>query len=201
MRIAIGGISHESSTFTTVETTRASFSERYGDLVGGAILDKFRGVNTPIGGFIAVAEEHGLELIPTIFADAMPSAPATRVVFEELLAGLIDGINGAGTIDGVLLELHGAMVAEGVDDGEGDILQAVRECVGSQVPIVAQLRWAWCNPWRRRNSPSSASGIAAAAITACSFSSAVQSWGRFAVMGLLEGLGATLGSSSAKLPA
>lgn len=65
--------------------------------------------------------------------------PATRAVFEELLAGLIDGIAGAGTIDGVLLELHGAMVAEGVDDGEGVILQAVRECVGSQVTIVAQL--------------------------------------------------------------
>ena len=52
---------------------------------------------------------------------------------------MLDGIAAAGAIDGVLLELHGAMVAEGVDDGEGHILEAVRRLVGPAVPIVAQL--------------------------------------------------------------
>ena len=139
MRIAIGGISHETSTFTSVATDKTSFSERYGELAGAAVIDKFRGANTPIGGFIAVAEERDFELIPTVFYDAMPSAPASRTVFDQMLGDLVDGIAAARSIDGVLLELHGSMVAEGIDDGEGSILKAVRECVGEQVPIVAQL--------------------------------------------------------------
>ena len=52
---------------------------------------------------------------------------------------MLDGIADAGSIDGVLLELHGAMVAEGIDDGEGHILEAIRESVGPHVPIIAQL--------------------------------------------------------------
>jgi len=139
MRIAIGGISHETSTFTTVPTARASFVERTGFPRGSAILDQFRGVNTPIGGFIQSAEEHGFDLVPTIFAEAWPSAPTPRTVFDEILNELLEGIAAAGTIDGVLLELHGAMVADGVDDADGHILAAVREVVGARVPIVAQL--------------------------------------------------------------
>ena len=52
---------------------------------------------------------------------------------------MLDRIAEAGSIDGVLLDLHGAMVAEGIDDGEGHILSAVRELVGPQVPILAEL--------------------------------------------------------------
>ncbi len=139
MRIVTGCISHETSTFTPVATTWESFFERFGDVRGPAILDKFRGTNTPTGGFIAGADAHGFTLIPTIFAVAHPSGPAPRAVFDRLLDQLLAGIRAAGEIDGVLLELHGAMVAEGIDDGEGEILAAVREVVGATVPIVAQL--------------------------------------------------------------
>ncbi len=139
MRIVTGCISHETSTFTPVPTTWESFSERFGDVRGAAVLEKFRGSNTPTGGFIEGAEAHGFELIPTIFAEAHPSGPAPRPVFDRLVNELLDGIRAAGTIDGVLLELHGAMVAEGVDDGEGHILAAVRALVGPNTPIIAQL--------------------------------------------------------------
>lgn len=139
MRIVTGCISHESSTFTPVATTWESFFERFGDVRGAAIIAKFRGTNTPTGGFIEGADLHGFELIPTIFAEAHPSGPAPRPVFDRLVNELLAGIAAAGPIDGVLLELHGAMVAEGVDDGEGHILAAVRELVGPQIPIVAQL--------------------------------------------------------------
>ena len=64
MRVATGGISHETSTFTTVPTTRRDFAARSGYLRGGEMLDKFRGVNTPIGGFIASAAENDFELVP-----------------------------------------------------------------------------------------------------------------------------------------
>ncbi len=139
MRIVTGCISHESSTFTPVPTTWESFFARFGDVRGAAITEKFRGTNTPTGGFIAGADAHGFELIPTIFAEAHPSGPAPRPVFDRLVSELLAGIAAAGPVDGVLLELHGAMVAEGVDDGEGHILTAVRELVGPQIPIVAQL--------------------------------------------------------------
>ena len=139
MRVATGALSHETSTFTPVPTTRESYEARQGFLRGDEILPHFRGANTPIGGFIAGADAHGFELIPTICAEPHPSGPTPWALFDEILDELLDGIAAAGAIDGVLLELHGAMVAEGVDDGEGHILEAVRRLVGPAVPIVAQL--------------------------------------------------------------
>ena len=140
MRVITGAIGHETSTFTTVVTTWESYrNQRFGYLIGDEIIRKFRGTNTTIGGFIAGAETHGLELIPTIFANAHPSGPTPRDVFEAILKDMLDRIAEAGSIDGVLLDLHGAMVAEGIDDGEGYILAAVRELVGPQVPILAEL--------------------------------------------------------------
>ena len=140
MRVITGAIGHETSTFTTVATTWESYrNQRFGYLIRDEIISKFRGTNTTIGGFIAGAEAHGLELIPTIFANAHPSGPTPRDVFEAILKDMLDRIAEAGPIDGVLLDLHGAMVAEGVDDGEGHILAAVRELVGPRVPILAEL--------------------------------------------------------------
>ena len=138
MRIAIGGISHETSPFTTVPTTNDSAGDRQGYQHGQEILDKYRCANTPIGGFIEGADVHGFELIPTAFWEAHPSAPLPRIDFDEILDDLLKGIEKAGQIDGVLLELHGAMVAEGIPDGEGHILAAVRDLVGD-LPVVAQL--------------------------------------------------------------
>jgi microcystin degradation protein MlrC len=140
MRIATGAFSHETSTFTPVSTTWASYrDERYGYLHGAEVLEKFGGTNTPIGGFIEGAEVHGFELVPTVYAEPHPSGPTPRAIFDEILTALLDGIGRAGKIDGVLLELHGSMVAEGIDDGEGFILRQVRQLVGSDVPIVVQL--------------------------------------------------------------
>ena len=140
MRVVTGAICHETSTFTPVATTWESYrNERFGYLHGDEIFTKFRGTNTPIGGFLDGAEKHGFELIPTVFANAHPSGPTPREIFDTILGDLLNGIVAAGAIDGILLELHGAMVAEGINDGEGHILGAVRELVGSEVPILAQL--------------------------------------------------------------
>ena len=117
MRIATGALSHETSTFTLVPTTRKSYEERYGFLRGEEILTTFRDANTPIGGFIEGADAPGFELVPTIYAAPHPSGPTPRALFDEILAELLQGIAAAGPIDGVLLELHGAMVVEGIDDG------------------------------------------------------------------------------------
>jgi microcystin degradation protein MlrC len=139
MRIITGAISHETSTFTPVPTTWADYEDHFGYLRGAEILEKFRGTNTPIGGFIEGAEAHGFTLIPTIFAEPHPSGPTPRAIFDQILGELLERIAQAGPIDGILLELHGAMVAEGIDDGEGHILAAVRDLVGPAIPIVCQL--------------------------------------------------------------
>ena len=121
-------------------TTWESWSEhRFGYLTGRAMLEKFGGTNSAIGGFMAGAEKHGFELIPTIFANAHPSGPTPRDVFDRILNDLLERLSAAGPVDGVILSLHGAMVAEGIDDGEGHILEAVRNLVGPAVPIVSEL--------------------------------------------------------------
>lgn len=144
MRVAIGGISHESSTFTPVQTTRESYEERF-LLEGEDILRKFDRTNTPLGGFMAGAQAHGFELIPTLFASPQPSAPTPRPLFDELLGRMLQGIAEALPLDGVLLELHGSMAVgdldapDGLGDAEGHILASVRELVGPDVPALAQL--------------------------------------------------------------
>ena len=144
MRVAIGGISHESSTFTPVQTTRQSYEERF-LLEGEGILHAFKRTNTPIGGFIAGADAHGFDLVPTLFASPQPSAPTPRPLYDEILGRMLQGIAAALPLDGVLLELHGSMAAgdldapDGLADAEGHILAAVRETVGPDVPVLAQL--------------------------------------------------------------
>ncbi len=144
MRVATGGLSHESSTFTPVPTTIESYRERF-LLEGDDILNTFAGTNTPIGGFIAGAQAHDFELIPTLFGEPQPSAPTPRPLYDELLGRILDGIAKAMPLEGVLLELHGSMAvgdldaADGLGDAEGHLLAAVRETVGPDVPVLAQL--------------------------------------------------------------
>ena len=144
MRIATGGLSHESSTFTPVPTTIESYQERF-LLEGDDILHTFAGTNTPIGGFIEGAQAHDFELIPTLFGEPQPSAPTPRPLYDELLGRMLKGIANAMPLDGVLLELHGSMAVgdpdapDGLGDAEGHLLAAVRETVGPKVPVLAQL--------------------------------------------------------------
>ena len=138
-RIVTGAIAHETSTFTTVPTNWESYQERFGFLRGSEVVATLRGSNTPTGGFIDGADAHGFELVPTIFTEPHPSGPTPRNLFDRVVDELLDRVRSALPVDGVLLELHGSMVAEGIDDGEGHILEAVRGIVGAGTPLLAQL--------------------------------------------------------------
>jgi microcystin degradation protein MlrC len=139
VRIAVGGIQHETSSFTPIATTLQAFEERF-LLRGDAMLATFAGSNTPVGGFLEGVEAHPeIELVPTLHAEAHPSAPSTRATFETLCDELVERIAAAGRLDGVLLDLHGAMIAEGYEDCESTILERVRDAVGDELPIVVQL--------------------------------------------------------------
>jgi len=139
MRIATGGISHETSTFARTPTTVRDFENDLGLFRGGAVLQRFRGTNNCTGGFIESAAKHGLELVPLLWTFAYPSGLIPQADYAALKTEFLDRLTQAGRsgrLDGVLLDLHGAMVVEGIDDGDGDLIAAVRQVVGPNCPIV-----------------------------------------------------------------
>src|SRR5204863_7183978 len=84
-------------------------------------------------------EINGGELVPKMVCAASPSAHVTRDAFERIVKVMVDGIASAGPLDAVYLDLHGAMVTEHLDDGEGEILARVRKAIGKDLPLVASL--------------------------------------------------------------
>jgi microcystin degradation protein MlrC len=85
------------------------------------------------------AEEHGFERIWTVSGSAIPGGPVSREAFDYFSGHLLEGMQASGKIDGVLLHLHGAMVTDDLDDGEGHVLEAIRRLVGPDIPIVTTL--------------------------------------------------------------
>ncbi|MCE8470024.1 M81 family metallopeptidase, partial [Rhodovulum sulfidophilum] len=142
MRVALAGFLHETNTFAPSPADLAAFRQGGGYIPmsrGAEMAEAARGVNLGISGALAVAEELGWDAVPILWTGAIPSAHVTREAFEIISDEIIAGIAGAGTLDGVFLDLHGAMVAEHLDDGEADIARRVRDLVGPDVPVVAAL--------------------------------------------------------------
>jgi microcystin degradation protein MlrC len=141
-RIAVGGFLHETNTFAPTKASYDAFIHggSWPRMTLGADIPRtIRRINLGLAGFIEAAEEKGWEIVPTIFAAATPSAHVTGDAFERIAKVMVDGIAAAGPIDAVYLDLHGAMVAEHVDDGEGEVLARVRHVVGKTMPLVASL--------------------------------------------------------------
>jgi microcystin degradation protein MlrC len=138
MRIVTGTFSHETNTFSNIPTTMEEFAKQ-GIAHGDEIPRRFRGTNTIEAAFMDAAEEHGFELIWTVFGSAIPGGPVSGEAFEYFSGYLLEGIQAAGAIDGILLHLHGAMVTDDLDDGEGHLLEATRRLVGPTLPIVTTL--------------------------------------------------------------
>ena len=138
MRIAIGQISHETNTMFGPPTPVEEF-QRQEWKHGRAIVEENRGVRTYLGGMIAAGEHFGIEIVPTFAASAHPSGTIERSAFDRMLAELLAGLREAGEVDAVCLSLHGAGSAEGIDDIEGAILEAVRGELGTGMPVIATL--------------------------------------------------------------
>jgi microcystin degradation protein MlrC len=134
-RIAVGGIWHETNTFAAGRTGLGAFRE-YQYAVGDKLLSRYAGTNTELGGIIAAADELGFELVPTIYAGAVPSGTIAREALERLCGDLRTRLRLAGSVDGVLVALHGAAVAEGVDDADAHVLAVIREVLGPAVPVA-----------------------------------------------------------------
>ena len=138
MRIALGGLMHESNTFAGSKTDLAAF-EAGGLETGAAIATRWGEAHHEVGGFFEAAESCGFEAVPTLMAWATPAGPLTADAYAELTDRLIQTLRDAGRVDAVLLALHGAMVAEGQADADGSTLARVRELIGPDRPLVATL--------------------------------------------------------------
>src|SRR4029453_526363 len=130
-------VSHETNTFSPIPTDRRQF-EAHDLRYGGELLEAYRGTGTCLGGMIDTTETRGVTLVPSLAAAASPAGRVSKDFYAEVLSRLLADLKTAGPLDGVLLDLHGAMVGEELDDGEGDLLQAVRAAVGP-VPIAVTL--------------------------------------------------------------
>ena len=136
-RIAIGEISHETNTFCP-PTTLEMFRRRVW-CTGPELLEKFRGTRTYVGGMIEAGERLGVELVPTFAASTEPWGTITREAYDAMVRELLEGLRGAMPVDALCLALHGAGVAEGIDDLESAVLEAVRTVVGGALPIAVTL--------------------------------------------------------------
>jgi microcystin degradation protein MlrC len=141
-RIAVGGFLHETNTFAPTKATYDDFVHGGGwpaMAEGTDVLKVMRHINVGLAGFVEAAEANGWEMLPTISCAASPSAHVTRDAFERIVKVMVDGIKAAGPLDAVYLDLHGAMVTEHLDDGEGEILARVRKVIGKDLPLVVSL--------------------------------------------------------------
>ena len=130
MRIAIGCIGHETNTFSPVVTTLDNFKKGSYHR-GDEIIAAFRGTRTITGGFLDVAEQLNLQPVPLLWTFATPSGIVEHAAYQTLKTEFLTLLQNAGEVDGVLLDLHGAMVTDELEDAEGDLIQAVRETVGA----------------------------------------------------------------------
>ena len=139
MRVAIGQLWQETNTFNLLPTRRADF-EAFGVLRGSELIECLADTNEP-GGFIQSLRRwpEPPDLVGLVRLPAWPSGRVTADTLAWLRAEMRDALDRAGSVDAVLLALHGALVAEGEPDVEGAVLEDVRRRVGPGVPVVVTL--------------------------------------------------------------
>ena len=133
--IAIGGIMHESNTFSNTPTDFAAFPQVH----AGNIRKVWGEAHHEIGGFIQGATEYGYTAYPMFMTSATPAGRVTDDAFDRLTEMLIQHLKAAPKHEGLLLALHGALVVESYPDGDGEVLRRLREAFGQDLPIVVTL--------------------------------------------------------------
>jgi len=131
-KVVVAMMMHETNTFSPVPTPLSSFRP----LAGEAAIAEFTDTNTQLGGFLGVARKAGAEIVVPVAAGAHPSGYVEKGAYEDMADAIVGAIHGG--CDGAFLALHGAMVAEHLDDGEGELLRRIR-MVAPRLPIAVGL--------------------------------------------------------------
>jgi microcystin degradation protein MlrC len=136
MRLLLAMMKHETNTFSPVLTDLARFSRAGGKAPdsGAAAVAAYRGTGTVTGAYIEIAEAAGAEFELAIAADAWPSGPVENEAYEAMTAAILAAVKRGGW-DGILLDLHGAMVTRSHEDGEGTLLKRIR-AIDPKTPIA-----------------------------------------------------------------
>lgn len=142
-RIAIAGFQHETNSFSPTPARLEDFEmddSWPGLMRGQEVIDRTRGINLAVAGFVRAAQaDPTVDLIPILWTSAEPSGPVTDHAFDAITDWIIDGLKAAEPIDGLFLDLHGAMISASHDDGEGALLQRIRAVTGPDLPITLSL--------------------------------------------------------------
>ena len=140
-RIAVGGFHHETNSFIPERTDFAYFASHRDrpPLVRGDDVVAWLGETSfALSGFLQrMRARH--ELVPLLWTSGGAGGPVSADAFERIVGELIGRLSTAMPVDGVYLDLHGAMVSEPFDDAEGELLRRVRATVGQDVPIAISL--------------------------------------------------------------
>jgi len=137
MKLVIAQMKHETNTFSPVPTPLARFAcDGAAPPEGDAAVQAYRGTGSAIAAFIELAEAAGASYAVPIAASAWPSGPVHDAAFEHIASRIVEAV--AAGCDGVLLDLHGAMVTERFDDGEGELLRRIRAAAPG-VPVGVAL--------------------------------------------------------------
>ena len=133
MKFLIARFNHETNTFSPVATSLVDFEPRYGD----DALNEQRDARTAMGAFIRIVEaQPDATLITPVSATANPSGTVAANAYSHLVETILDGVRQQP--DAILLDLHGALVAENAADGEGELLKAIR-AIAPDTPIAVAL--------------------------------------------------------------
>jgi microcystin degradation protein MlrC len=147
MRIAVGGFQHETNTFAPQRATWDDFARADawpGYVRGPELFGAVAGYNIPIAGAVETLRGLGHELVPLSWCAAPPASYVDEEAYERVAAAMLEDLAAAmgdnfGPLDGIYLDLHGAMVAAHHEDGEGELLRRIRGLVGDALPVVASL--------------------------------------------------------------
>ncbi len=136
MRILVAMMKHETNSFSPVVTDLARF-QSWSLCRGEQVVQNYRDTAMPLAAYMELAEQHGAEVVSPLAAEAMPSGLVEQDTYEQLVEWILEPIR-AGGIDAVFLDLHGAMTAQHVDDGEGELLRRIRS-IEPMIPIAVTL--------------------------------------------------------------
>lgn len=143
-RYVIAAMRHETNTFSPVATPLAAFFSRFDEgltdagamLCGDAAIARFEHTAMPFAAFVHAARARQADIVVPLYANAHPSAPTNRAAFDAMSDAIVGAIEDG--CDAALLDLHGAMVAEGIDDGEGELLARIRASA-PDLPVAVAL--------------------------------------------------------------
>ncbi|MBV8131749.1 MAG: M81 family metallopeptidase [Alphaproteobacteria bacterium] len=133
MRLLIAMMKHETNTFSPVPTPLARFAPLYGE----AAIRAYRGTGTGLSAYLDLATREGAEIVLPIAAGASPSSPVEDAAYKHITDTIFEAV-ARGGFDGIMLDLHGAMVTASLEDGEGEFLKRLR-AIDPVTPVAVSL--------------------------------------------------------------